>query len=236
MIVAPPPSGSQSTSTVSTGSGRPFRRSSPTGGTGGGCGDRPWPAPHRRPGPARLAAGTEPGRLDDRVPEVVAVLPGDLAPLSPPAAPPSARGAVVLFDALLHGDPAGQGGRGRGEDHHEPVTQVLHLGAARSRRRPGAGSRSAPGGPRRPSGESRWDSSVEPTMSVNRIATFSVVIGVPLPPRATGDRGHGRCTPGGPQPVTPDPAPPPVCRHSGPVVLMGECLRTCAQGLTRSGT
>ena len=41
---------------------------------------------------------------------------------------------------------------------------------------PGVGSRNARGEPRRPaSGESRCDSSVEPTTSVNRIATFSVV-------------------------------------------------------------
>ena len=38
---------------------------------------------------------------------------------------------VVPFDALLHGHRAGQGGRGRGEDHHQPVTEVLHLGASR---------------------------------------------------------------------------------------------------------
>ena len=37
---------------------------------------------------------------------------------------------VVLVDTLLHGHPAGQRGRSRAEDHHQPVTQVLDLGAA----------------------------------------------------------------------------------------------------------
>ena len=54
--VGSPPRGSHSTSTASTGSGRPFSASSPTGlGTRGGCADRPWPAPRRRPGPGRSA-------------------------------------------------------------------------------------------------------------------------------------------------------------------------------------
>ena len=35
---------------------------------------------------------------------------------------------VVPVHALLHGHGAGQGGRCRGENHHEPVTEVLHLG------------------------------------------------------------------------------------------------------------
>ena len=66
------PDGSHRTSTVSTGSGRPFRVSSPSG-------RHSWRL--RRPAMARtksvariwpaLAAGAQPGRLDDGVPEVV---------------------------------------------------------------------------------------------------------------------------------------------------------------------
>ena len=39
--------------------------------------------------------------------------------------------AVVPFHALLHRHGTGQRGRRRGEHHHEPVTQVLDLGATR---------------------------------------------------------------------------------------------------------
>ena len=53
---------------------------------------------------AALARRTEPGRLDDRVPEVVVVLPADLAPAQPdPQAHRVLTAAVVPFDALLHG-------------------------------------------------------------------------------------------------------------------------------------
>ena len=78
-----------------------------------------------------LSQGAESGRLDHRIPEVVIVLPGDLAAAQPdPQADRFLAATVVPFDALLHGHRAGQGGRGRGEDHHEPVAQVLDLGAA----------------------------------------------------------------------------------------------------------
>ena len=72
------------------------------------------------------------GRLDDRVPEVVVVLLADLAPAqSDPQAHRVLTVPVVPFDALLHGHRARQGGRRRAEHHHEPVTEVLHLGATR---------------------------------------------------------------------------------------------------------
>jgi arginase family enzyme len=77
-----------------------------------------------------LAGGTQPGRFDDRVPEVVVVLSGDLATTQAHSqAHRVFPVAVVPFDALLHGHATGESSRGRREDHHEPVTQVLHLGA-----------------------------------------------------------------------------------------------------------
>ena len=77
-----------------------------------------------------LAGGTESSRLDDRVAEVVAVLSTDFASAQPdPKAHRVLPATVVPFDALLHDHPARQGGRGRGEHHHEPITQILHLGA-----------------------------------------------------------------------------------------------------------
>ena len=94
---------------------------------------RPAISPHDVGGqdlPA-LAGGTEPGRLDHRVPEVVVVLSGYF-----PTAEAHAQAHRVLtvpivpFDALLHGHPTGQGGGGRPEDHHEAVAQVLDLGTA----------------------------------------------------------------------------------------------------------
>ena len=77
-----------------------------------------------------LAGGAQPCCLDDRVPEVVVVLSGYLPPAqSDPQPHRMLSAAVVPHDALLHGDGTGQGGRRRGERHHQPVTQVLHLGA-----------------------------------------------------------------------------------------------------------
>ena len=78
-----------------------------------------------------FAAGTEPRRLDHRVPEVVALLPAHLAHAeADPKVDRVLDPPIVLLDGLLHGHPAGQGRRGGGEDDHEAVAQVLHLGAA----------------------------------------------------------------------------------------------------------
>ena len=60
-----------------------------------------------------VAAGTEPGCLDDRVPEVVAVLVADLAHAQAHTQSDwFSTLAVVLFDALLHAYCTRQG-RGR---------------------------------------------------------------------------------------------------------------------------
>ena len=129
--VPPPARGSHGTSTTSTGSGRPLRASSPRG-------RHRWRL--RRPAMARTtsAARTCPpwhrahksGRLDHRVAEVVVVLTADLAPAEPDPEPQRVRlPAVVTLHTLLHGHAAVEGGRRRGEGHHEPVAQVLDLGA-----------------------------------------------------------------------------------------------------------
>ena len=56
-----------------------------------------------------VAAGTEPGSLDNRVPEVVTVLVVGLAHAQPNAQPDwFSTLAVVLLDALLHGNCAPQ--------------------------------------------------------------------------------------------------------------------------------
>ena len=79
-----------------------------------------------------LTAGAEPGRFDDRVAEVVVVLSTDLAPAQPHPQPHRVlTPPVVAFDALLHRHRARQRRRRGAEHDHEPVTQVLHLGAAR---------------------------------------------------------------------------------------------------------
>ena len=79
-----------------------------------------------------LTRRAEPGRLDHRVAEVVVVLARDFTDAQPdPQTDRLLAGAVVSFDALLHPNRARQRGRRRGEHDHEPVTQVLHLGAAR---------------------------------------------------------------------------------------------------------
>ena len=90
--------------------------------------------PHdvRRQDLPALTAGAQPGRLDDRVAEVVVVLSTDLAPAQPdPQTHRVLTPPVVAFDALLHGHRARQRRRRGAEHDHEPVTQVLHLGAAR---------------------------------------------------------------------------------------------------------
>ena len=77
-----------------------------------------------------VAGGTQPSCLDDRVPEVVVVLPADLARAQThPQAHRMLSLPVVPLDALLHRHGTAQRGRGRAEHHHEPVAEVLHLGA-----------------------------------------------------------------------------------------------------------
>ena len=66
-----------------------------------------------------VAAGTEPGSLDDRVPEVVTVLVADLAHAQPNAQSDwFSTLAVALFDALLHAYCAPQSRGCRTEHHH----------------------------------------------------------------------------------------------------------------------
>ena len=83
---------------------------------------------------AALGAGTQAGRLDHRLAEVVVVLSRHLPGAETHAQTQgSLRTGVVAFDRLLHGHRARQGGRGDGEDDHEAVAQGLHLGAPRGR-------------------------------------------------------------------------------------------------------
>ena len=81
---------------------------------------------------AARAGRAELSCLDHRVPEVIAVLRADVAHTQPDA---QAHGVlattVVAFDSLLHGNSTRHGRGRRAEHHHEPVTQALHLGAAR---------------------------------------------------------------------------------------------------------
>ena len=72
--------------------------------------------------------GAQPGRLDDRVSEVVVALLGRLpAAQAHPQSQGSLSGGIVAVDPLLHGHGTVEGDRGRAEDDHEPVAQVLHL-------------------------------------------------------------------------------------------------------------
>ena len=86
--------------------------------------------PHRRQDLSALAYGTQACCFNDRVPEAIVVLSGHFPTAE---AHPQAHGVfsipVVPFDALLHGHRTGQGGGRRSEHHHEPVSEVLHLGA-----------------------------------------------------------------------------------------------------------
>ena len=127
-----------------------------------------------------LTAGAEPGRFDDRVAEVVVVLVTDLAPAQPdPQAHRVLTTPVVAFDALLHRHRARQRSRRGAEHDHEPVTEILHVSAARLGDRL-TQDRKMPAtqfvrGVRR-----QIDASaVEPTMSVNNTITFSVVTSSP---------------------------------------------------------
>ena len=94
--------------------------------------------PHdiRREDLPSLAPRAESSRLDHRIAEVVVVFGRDFATAQPDAQADGVfTGAVVAFDALLHPNRARQRRRRRGEHDHEPVAQVLHLGAARLRDR-----------------------------------------------------------------------------------------------------
>ena len=78
----------------------------------------------------------QPRRLDDRIAEVVAVLLDRFAGAHADAhAERLAAGPVVMLDRLLHPHRARQRPARRREHHHQPVTQVLHLGPARRRHR-----------------------------------------------------------------------------------------------------
>lgn len=119
---------------------------------------------------------TESRGFDHRVTEVVVIFTRDFTDAQPDAqADRLFPGAVVALDALLHPNRVRQRGRRRGEHDHEPVAQILHLGAAGlatacrriekcSRRNSSAASGARPAA-----------KTVEPTMSVNKTATFSVV-------------------------------------------------------------
>ena len=86
----------------------------------------------RRKDLSALAPRTEAGGLDHRVSEVVVVFAADFAPAEPdPQTHRILTTSIVLFDTLLHGHGAAQCRRGRAEDDHQPVAQVLYLGAAR---------------------------------------------------------------------------------------------------------
>ena len=88
------------------------------------------PHPLRRENLPSLAGRTETSRLHDRVSEVVVVFSADFAPAQ---AYSQTHGMVSMtvapFHALLHGHATRESGGSRGEDHHEPVAQVLDLGA-----------------------------------------------------------------------------------------------------------
>ncbi len=102
-----------------------------SGGIRDGCVDRPWPAPRRRPGSARsrrwhrAEPPRRPGRRSSRRP-----LGSTSPPLSPTRRPTEcSRPRLSRSTPCCMATAARQGGRGRGEHHHEPVTEVLHLGA-----------------------------------------------------------------------------------------------------------
>ena len=140
-----------------------------------------------------LALGAESGRLDDRVPEVVLVLFADLAAAQPYSQTDRVLPTtVVALQPLLHSDSAGQGSRGRGERHHQAIsrffTSVPPASAMAWRRTEKCPRRTSSAD----SGDSRCDSAVEPTTSVNRIATFSVVKSHPrLSHGSVGEDGNG---------------------------------------------
>jgi hypothetical protein len=80
-----------------------------------------------------VAERAKSGGLDNGVAPVVVVLRDHFAATE---ADPQSDGGVqpitiVIVHGLLHGDGAPECGRCRSKDHHEAVTQVLHLGATR---------------------------------------------------------------------------------------------------------
>ena len=80
------------------------------------------------PAPGRRA---QPGRLDDRVAEVVGVVLHRLAGAqADPDREVLAPGTVVVLDRLLHAHRAGQRPAQRGVHDHQPVAEILDLGAA----------------------------------------------------------------------------------------------------------
>lgn len=93
----------------------------------------PGHAPHdvRGQNLSTLTGGTEPGCFDDGVPGIVVIFSGNLATAEAhPQADRVLPVPVVSLDDLLHGHGTRQGGRGRGEGHHEPVAEVFHFGPA----------------------------------------------------------------------------------------------------------
>ena len=143
----------------------------------------------RRQDLATVAPRAQSGRFDDRVAEVVVVLDTDLASTDPDPQPDASRSVRLASSTACCMATAQASAPRRREDDHQPVAEVLHLPS------PGLGDGLAEDGEVVPShvvgrswADRRWDSSVEPTMSVNRIATFSVVIVVDPPPAPH----HGR--------------------------------------------
>ena len=123
-----------------------------------------------------LAGGTQPGRLDDRVPEVVVVLSGDLpAAQAHPQTHRVLPVAVVPFDALLHGHGAARAAEA------EPKTTMSPSPRFFTSVPPGLGDGLAQDREVLPAdlvgglGDRGCDNSVDPTTSVNRIVALSVV-------------------------------------------------------------
>ena len=124
-----------------------------------------------------FADAAQTGCFDDTVPVVVAVVGSDLTAAQPDPQSHAVRAvAIVVLDALLHGDGAGQRGGSGTEGDHDSVAQPLDLVA-----RPCAATacRNTEKYPRRTSsaasGDMASDSSVDPTTSEKRTAKFSVV-------------------------------------------------------------
>src|ERR1700733_9596118 len=85
----------------------------------------------RRQDLSTIAEGAESGGLYHRVPEVVVAFSSHLSTAnSNTEAHRIAALMIAPLDALLHGYSAGQRSGGGPKDHHQPIAQVLHLGAA----------------------------------------------------------------------------------------------------------
>ena len=115
----------QPTSSVSTGSARPLSSS------GRSCRTRAWRAARQdlddagEQDLAPVGPGTQAGGLDDRVPEVVAVLHGGLAGTDADPEPWASPGPGVGLGGLLHRHGAREGRRGRRERHMRPFPRFL---------------------------------------------------------------------------------------------------------------